>query len=271
MQPARRKPWLAALLSLALAGLGHLYAGSPRRAAAFFGGELVTTLVWLFLLVSWPFAPWNMIAGVAALLGWQLLAAVNAFRYTARQPARAGRPAWIRWPAYAVVYMAAHYGPALALRATALEAFRMPTRSMSDTLIPGDRLLATKWNVGSPKRGELVVFRMPSGKKWVKRVIGLPGDRVEVRAGIASVNGEPLAEPYVRHDGTHLGDYGPTVVPSASYFVLGDNRNNSKDSRMEEVGFVREGQIYARPRAIFWSVDPATADIRWNRLGRPLR
>ena len=57
VQPIRRKPWLAALLSLPLAGLGHLYAGSPRGAAVFFGGELVTTLVWLFLLVSWPFPP----------------------------------------------------------------------------------------------------------------------------------------------------------------------------------------------------------------------
>jgi len=271
MQPTRRKPWLAALLSLALAGLGHLYAGSPRRAVAFFGGELVTTLVWLFLLVSWHFAPWNMIVATVAFLGWRLLAAVNAFRYAARQPARAGCPAWIRWPAYAVVYMAAHYGPALALRATALEAFRISARSMSDTLIPGDRLLATKWNVGSPERGELVVFRMPSGKPWVKRVIGLPGERVEVREGIAFVNGEPLAEPYVRHDGTDPGGYGPTVVPPASYFVLGDYRNNSKDSRWEEVGFVREGQILARPRAIFWSADPSTAEIRWNRFGRPLR
>ena len=271
MQPAPRKPWLAALLSLPLAGLGHLYAGSPRRAAAFFGGELVATLVGLFLLVSWPVAPWNMVLGTAVLFGWQLLAAMNAFRYTARQPACAGRSAWIRWPAYAVIYMAAHYGPALTLRATAFEAFRVPTRSMSDTLMPGDRLLATKWNVGSPERGELVVFRMPGRKPWVKRVIGLPGDRVEVRKGIASVNGEPLAEPYALHDGTHLGDYGPTVVPPESYFVLGDNRDRAKDSRWEDVGFVREDQIFARPRAIFWSVDPATAEIRWNRLGRPLR
>jgi signal peptidase I len=271
MHPNRRKPWLAALLSLPLAGLGHLYAGSPRRAVAFFSGELVTTLVWLFLVVSWPFAPWNMIVGAAVTQGWNLVSAVSAYRYTAREPARTGRPAWIRWPAYAVVYIAAHYGPALALRATAFEAFVIPTRSMSDTLIPGDRLLATKWTVGSPERGQLVVFRMPAGKPWVKRVIGLPGDRVEVRAGIAFVNGEPLAEPYVRLDGTDRGGYGPTVVPPASFFVLGDNRNLAKDSRVEEVGFVREGQIFARPRAIFWSVDPATFEIRWDRLGRPLR
>ena len=60
-------------------------------------------------------------------------------------------------------------------------------------------------------------------------------------------------------------------MPRAIVFAMGDNRNNSKDSRWEEVGFVHESQLLARPRAIFWSEDPATAEIRWNRFGRPLR
>lgn len=275
MQPTRRKPWLAALLSLTLAGIGHLYAGNPRRAVAFFGGELVTALLLLILLVYWPFAPWNLIVGAIVFQGWRIAAAVDAFRYAARQPACAGRSPWIRWPVYAGVYLAAIYGPALAIRAIAFEAFRVPQQSMSETIIAGDRFLATKWDVGSLGRGDLVVFRTPAGERFVNRIIGLPGDRVEVRAGIAIVNGEPLVEPYVRHEasdrGSDRGSYGPTVVPPASYFVLGDNRDRSKDSRMEEIGFVHRDQLIARPRAIFWSVDVRTGEIRWSRVGRPLR
>lgn len=228
-------------------------------------------LCWLLSLAFWQSAPGNMIAGSAVFLGWRLIAAVNAYRYTARAPACVGRSAWIRWPAYVVIYIVAYYGPALTLRAVAFEAFTVTAGSMSDTLIPGDRLLATKWESGLPERGELVVFRSPSGEPWVKRVIGLPGDQVEVRRGVALVNGEPLEEPYVVTDRTTSGDFGPTEVPAESCFLLGDNRERSKDSRFDEIGFVPVREVYARPRAIFWSVDPKTIDIRWERLGRPLR
>ena len=271
MQPTRRKPWIAALLSLVLAGLGHLYAGSPRKALAFFTGDLVTALVAMLLLVFWPIAAWNVIMGAGLRIGWMLLAAVSAFRYTARQPACAGRPVWIRWPVYVVVSVIAYAGPTLAIRAIAFEPFRASAQSMSDTILAGDRFLASKWDVGSVGRGDLVVFRTPAGESWVKRIIGIAGDRVEVRAGIATVNGELLVEPYVRREGSDLGAYGPTVVPPGCYFVLGDNRNRSKDSRAEDIGFVSTGQLLARPRAIFSLVDPNTGDFRWHRFGRPLR
>ena len=271
MQATFRKPWLAALLSLPLAGLGHLYAGAPRKAVAFFAGELGARLVFVLLLIYWASAPWNLLLGSAVSLGWLFWAAANAYRYAARATACVGRSAWMRWPAYVVIYLAASYGPALALRATVFEKFRVAGGSMSETLLPGDRFLATKWNVGSPKRGELVIFVTPAGANVVNRVIGLPGDRVAVREGIAHVNGKPLAEPYVRHESRDAGEYGPIVVPPGSYFVLGDNRNNSKDSRVDEIGFVPEDRIVARPRAIYWSADTTTAEIRWKRLGRRLR
>jgi len=271
MRATCRKPWLAALLSLPLAGLGHLYAGAPRKAAAFFGGELVTGLVFVLLLIYWASAPWNLVLGWAVFLGWRFFAAVDAYRYTVRATACVGRSAWIRWPAYVVIYLAGAYGPALARRATVVEAFRIPAGSMSETLIPGDQFLATKWNVGSPERGELVVFVTPGGANFVERVIGLPGDRVAVREGVAHVNGNPLAEPYVTHDGGDPGEYGPIDVPPGSYFVLGDNRNNSKDSRVNEIGFVPSDRIVGRPRAIYWSASSTTGKIRWNRLGRRLK
>jgi signal peptidase I len=271
VQPTLRKAWLAALLSLLLSGLGHLYAGRWRRAGVFVVGELVATLTYLLLLTYWTSAPWNVAIGFVVFFGWRVVAAADAYRVAARAAPCVGRPAWIRWPVYAAAFLLGYFVPALALRATVFEAFRVPLASMADTIMPGDRMLATKWNVGSPERGELVVFSTPAGVNFVKRVVGLPGDRIEVRDGVASVNGKPLAEPYVRRQGADPGVYGPVEVPAACYFVLGDNRNRSKDSRVDEIGFVPSDRIVARPRAIFYSADPATGDIRWDRVGRPLR
>ena len=138
---------------------------------------------------------------------------------------------------------------------------------MAETIIPGDRMLTTKWGLGSPKRGELVVFLAPAGANFVKRVIGLPGDRAEVRDGVAYVDGQRLDEPYARGG----SDFGPVAVPAGSYFVLGDNRDRSKDSRSEEIGFVPADRLVARPRSIFFSEDPKTGEFRWDRVGRPLQ
>jgi len=266
-----RRPWLAALLSLLLAGLGHLYAGRFRRAAAFFGGEIAAIVAGLLVLVSWPAAPWNLVAGNGVLLGWRVVAGTDAFRCAARTTVPSGRPAWVRWPAYLAVYGIVLYGAARALKATAFEAFRLPTGAMSDTLLPGDRFVATKWDAGSPERGEIVLFRGPGGVNYVFRVVGRPGERVEVREGRAFVDGEPLDEPFLRLDGRDAGAFGPAVVPPGCYFVLGDRRHHSWDSRAEGMGFVREDAIFARPRAVFWSRDPETDEMRWDRLGRPVR
>jgi len=270
MTPGRRKPWVAAILSLPLAGLGHLYAGARGRAAAFFLGEVVTSASGLLILIEWRAAPWNLAVSAGFPLAWRTVAAVSAFRFAARHPPCAGRPAWLRWPAYLVAFLAGAYGPVLALRATAIEAFRVPTRSMSDTLIPGDRLLATKWGLDSLRRGDVIVFRVEENVSYAKRVIGLPGDLVEVREGLAVVNGERLDEPYARRDGPDRGDFGPVEVPARSYFVLGDNRHAALDSRSEKFGFIPAGRVVGRARTIVISQDPETGDVRWNRLGLPL-
>ncbi|MHC4940546.1 MAG: signal peptidase I [Planctomycetota bacterium] len=271
MEGTRRKPWLAALLSLLLAGLGHLYAGSVRRSGFFFLAEQVAMVAGLLLLSFWPAAPWNFVALNCLVFGWRIVAAADIARYAARAEPCAGRSAWIRWPVYAVVLVVGILGPALALRATLFEAFRVPQASMAATLVPGDRFITTKWSITSPKRGEIVVFRASEGVKFVKRVIGLPGDRVEVRGGMAFVNGERLEEPYVLLEGSDPGEFGPYEVPAGRYFLLGDNRNRSKDSRADEIGFVPADRIVARGRTIFFSQDPTTREIRWGRFGRPLQ
>ena len=111
----------------------------------------------------------------------------------------------------------------------------VPTGSMENTIMPGDRLIAFRlsYTFGEPERGDIAVFKYPDDPEvlYVKRVIGLPGETVEVIDGKVYIDGSAsdIADQYVK--GAPAGDFGPYVVPEDSYFMMGDNRNNSLDSR----------------------------------------
>ncbi len=207
----------------------------------------------------------------------------------------------------------------LVIRTFAVEAFKIPTGSMERTLLVGDFLLVNKAVYGaqvpftdvrlpafdSPERGDVVVFQYPLdiSKNYVKRVVGVPGDRVAMRQGQLYVNGEVRSEGYVQHtqpDGNYYDpqfewqrdyvasevdpqdyrptrdDWGPLVVPEGKYFVMGDNRDNSQDSRYW--GLVDRTLIKGRPLFIYYSFDrsklrplPWLTEVRWGRVGNLVR
>ncbi len=207
----------------------------------------------------------------------------------------------------------------LVIRTFAVEAFKIPTGSMEKTLLVGDFLLVNKAVYGaqvpftdvrlpafdSPERGDVIVFEFPldRSKNYVKRVVGLPADRVAMRRGQVYVNGVRQDEGYVQHTqpggdyydpqfewqrnyvapevdaGTYRptrDDWGPIVVPEGNYFVMGDNRDNSQDSRYW--GFVDRVLIKGRPLVIYYSFDrsklrplPWLTEVRWNRVGNLVR
>ena len=126
----------------------------------------------------------------------------------------------------------------------------VPTGSMENTIMPDDRIVANRLSyvMGDPERGDIVVFRYPddpTGKTlYVKRVIGLPGDTVSVFEGIVFINGVMLTEPYVKEEA--YGDFGPYTVPEGCYFMMGDNRNNSLDSRYWQNTFVEQDDLLGK-------------------------
>ena len=126
----------------------------------------------------------------------------------------------------------------------------VPTGSMENTIMAGDRILAlrTSYWLDDPQAGDITVFRYPDDPTgetlYVKRIIGVGGDVVEVKDGVVTVNGEALTEEYIAE--TTLGDFGPYTVPEDSYFMMGDNRNHSQDSRFWKNQFVPEEEILGK-------------------------
>lgn len=126
----------------------------------------------------------------------------------------------------------------------------IPSASMENTILTGDRIFGSRltYTFGDPERGDIVIFKYPDNEKelFIKRVIGLPGDKVEIRDGLVYLNDSdvPLTEDYLPE--TPTGDFGPYYVPEDSYFMLGDNRNYSKDSRLWENTYVTRDEVLAK-------------------------
>jgi signal peptidase I len=180
---------------------------------------------------------------------------------------------------------------AVMIRSAVVEAYVVPTGSMLETIQMGDRILTNKMAyslrlpltsleiapMGEIRRGDVVVFDPPQGDiPYVKRVIGLPGERIEIRNKVVLVGGKPLSEPYVRYVDSRIypqtvqprDNLGPFVVPEGRFFVMGDNRDESFDSRFW--GFVDERDIKGRAVAVLWSWETGAWHPRWSRLLRPM-
>jgi signal peptidase I len=160
----------------------------------------------------------------------------------------------------------------IALFATAfvVQAFKIPTGSMESNLLIGDHLLVNKFVYGlhdgflgkilpyrTLKRGDVIVFKYPQNPDvaYVKRLIGLPGDHLEMIGRTVYVNGKPLTEKYTQYidAGSAYGHFGPYDIPEGQYFAMGDNRDNSQDSRYW--GTVPRDHIIGKALVIYWSFD----------------
>lgn len=139
----------------------------------------------------------------------------------------------------------------LIVRGFVFTVVRVDGRSMADTLLDGDLAAVTLWDMrtGAPRRGDVVICAFPGERTLsVKRVVGLPGETVEIAGGVTYIDGRPLEEDYLTHPTAQA--FGPFTVEAGRYFVMGDNRALSRDSR--EVGAIDGGAIYGRVRYVLW-------------------
>jgi len=180
---------------------------------------------------------------------------------------------------------------ALFVRTFVFQAFKIPTGSMEPNLLVGDHLIVNKM-VFAPTatgferailphrdihRGDVIVFKFPKDptRDFIKRVIGLPGDQLELKRKKLYINGQELSEPYVhflaplspeseKRSDDLREEYGPVTVPANQYFMMGDNRDNSEDSRYW--GFMPASYVKGQALFIYFSVGESIGDVQWKRL-----
>ena len=182
---------------------------------------------------------------------------------------------------------------ALFIRGFVVQAFKIPSGSMIPTLLVGDHILVSKFIYGlrnpftgsvlipvkEPERLDVVVFKYPlnPGQDFIKRVVGIPGDTIEVINKKVYVNGSPIQDdPGVNkksrvlpRDVSARDNFGPITVPEHSLFVMGDNRDNSHDSRFWK--FVDFKNLKGKAFVLYWSWDKEAFGVRWRRLGQIIR
>ena len=181
---------------------------------------------------------------------------------------------------------------AIVVRTFVVQAFKIPSRSMMPTLLVGDHILVNKFIYGvkvpflrktiipitNPQRGDIVVFIYPNdrSKDYIKRVIGVSGDKIEIKNKIIFINGKQYSDAYgiysdnVIYPGSMQprDNFGPVTVPPESLFVMGDNRDESADSRFW--GFVDLKDVEGKAFIIYWSWKHEETNLRWQRLGNIL-
>jgi len=150
----------------------------------------------------------------------------------------------------------------------AVHIYSIPSRSMAPTLEVGDQIVVTRYLDAQPDRGDVIVFRSVRNddELMVKRVIALPGDLIDSRLGQVRIGGHTLPEPYVMRAAA-TGAIESQIVPADSYFVLGDNRDDSLDSR--SWGFVPRSRVVGRARMILWSSETMHAGLASARPSQP--
>jgi len=293
-----RKSVLALLMSVMLPGFGQLYNGETNKA------------IWIFLVVSLVSIPLLAVVALHLPGGWMMAALlmslgltlatwiysmIDAWRSARRQVDYQLKP-WQVSGLYPLVFVLCNV-IALPLmvgytRSHQVESFRIPSISMEPTVLKGDFIFADKrYNCPNCKqgiaRGDIVIFVNPNNRShyYIKRIVALPGDRVQIAGNDVSINGKPLA---VRADasanGTHVVEqaggrqwkvfwmtkgatYADTdvVIPNGQVFVLGDNRGMSQDSR--HFGPVPMADVIGKARQVWFSYDNS---VRWDRLGKTL-
>jgi signal peptidase I len=189
---------------------------------------------------------------------------------------------------------------ALLIRTFIVQAFKIPSGSMEKTLLIGDHILVSKFSYGThipneipfinvrlfddivlfssvPERGDIIVFKFPKDetRDFIKRVIGLPGDLLEVRRQKVYINSKPYEDARARHTESPSDsplvprdDFGPILIPDGHVFVMGDNRENSQDSRYW--GYLNVKKIRGKALIIYWSWDQIESWVRFERFGKIL-
>jgi signal peptidase I len=259
----KRKPILAFLFSLVTPGLGQIYNGQLKKGLFYLVGFFLVYIVFSFLLLKF----YGMICYLIIMVGLFLFISLDALLGAIKSKAIVLK-SYNKWYIYLIIFLLGSVviRPLLGwtIKNNIARAYKTPSITMKPALLAGDHLIANMriYKSEKPKRGDIVIFEYPKdpSKDFIKRVIGMEDEKVEIVNNKIYINGKLLDDPwgYFEDDGLGKGlpgldRFGPVVVPKDSLFVLGDNRNNSQDSRF--FGFVNIKKVKGKALYLYWAKD----------------
>jgi len=258
-----RNPFIAALLSLLAPGLGQIYNGRGASGLVFL--LIFVALPFLWGLTGWPRYFFGFVALVIVTIGFWLFTIIHAF-IQARRIREIGLKKYQTAVVYALMIilflgLVIFDLPRIRMNPLGVSPYKIPTSAMMPTLHQDDLLMADMkaYDGRAPKRGDLVVFEYPRDltKSFIKRVIALEGETVEIRNKRVFIDGQPLQESYKIHEDSAVDErrdnFGPLRIPAGRCFVLGDNRDNSNDSRFW--GALPLANVKGQALYIYWAKD----------------
>jgi len=284
----RRRPWLALVLGMLSPGLGHVYAGRPWRGMGAFAILLLVIVpVATVLLVPFLGSPTRILLGQGIRASLALLVPIDgaiAARRRGLEPLTRWNRVWVYLLYFVATSSILIAGPKHLVSYHPVRIMKIPSGAMEPNLQIGDYILADVFHSGSAsvQPGTAVVFEFPAdpGVWYVKRLVGLPGQTIEIREGALLVDGHPASRRIANNGGSRIVEslggreyevegclscnFGPVTVAEGSVFVLGDNRGRSADSRV--FGSVRIPAIRGHAIGVAWSYASGVG-VRWARLG----
>lgn len=283
--PNRRKPWVAVFLSMIMPGMGQVYCGDIVNGIVIMLAITMCSSLWMFAMIRQgtlviPF--FAMMWGVVLLA--TVFAAIDAYRRAKRTRYDYKLKEYNRLGIYLALFWIAGAGTigyTAIVKKNICEAFYIPVNSMSPTIMQGDRALADKmvYTRNDPQRGDVVLFKNPKNRRinFIKRIVALGGDTLEVKNSMLIINGQTLKTEWAEKNTIQQKDkeiegdvfwetngnarykvfiseggkdFGPVTIPPYHCFLMGDNRNHSWDSR--DFGALSLGAIKGKFRSIYW-------------------
>ncbi len=279
MAKKKRNPWIAALLTFGGVGLGQVYNGQPGKGIACFIGFVLLQLALFASGLEYTFTGFA-VEFIAATIGF--LAILTEAAISAKKAAQIELAWYHTWYWYLILIIFAQ-GTDMASdnwvrqQIVGVKMYQIPGESMFPAVLPGDRIAVdiAEYRTTDPDRGHIILLRYPQDPTqiFLKRIAAAAGDTVQIIHKQLMINNQPVLEPYIhflpdsipqKSSATTfvLDNYGPQIIPSEHFFVLGDNRDQSADSRVW--GFVPQQNIIGRAIYVYWSDDK-------SRLGRTLK
>ena len=280
MKNKPRKKWIAVVLTLLTIGLGHIYSGELKKGVALFVLQHIIMLLSFFALKAAPTLS-CLILMCTIIFIYFIYCILSAYGAAKKNVRKYDLEKFNRWYFYLGLMILGLFIPQPLstdfVRDNVAQTFKIPAGSMKPTLLIGDMFFAktdldSKTNLS---RGDLIIFIYPEdrSKFFVKRVIGMGGETLSIQRKKVLINGKEINEPYIINLDSRIIDpeistrdnLKPIEIPNDSVFVMGDNRDNSYDSRFW--GFVKKSDVIGKPAIIYWSWDKDVSIIRFERIG----